>query len=282
MSNSVLRSFVVAIALLAVGCPRASAPSCSATGAGLACVDNEAIAAADVTPLVRPPPIPIDAPRIDHLDRAVNEAIRARLFAREARKRGLAGQTDGELSQALITKEVGAQGAARDAISDADARSYYDAHPSEFLHVESVQARGIAVATLEEASRLAAEARGVDDAKFAELAKKHSLDESKESGGELGKVDDHSTRDDAIVRAALALHSAGQTAGPFVDGKGRWWILRAVAVEAAARPFDAISVKNGLAKLRRDEKIAALEAELRGRAKIEVNAAGVAALAPPK
>lgn len=277
MANSVLRSFVIA-SLLAVGCSRESAPSCKPTGAVLACVDGDAVTTAEVTPLVRPPPIPVDEGRIDPVKRALDEAIRAKLFAREARKRALPGQTDGELSQALIAREV----VTATAITDAEARSYYDAHPNEFLKVESVQTRAIVVATSDEATRVAVEARGVDDAKFAELAKKNSIDESKESGGDLGKIDDHSTREDAIVRAVLALRSAGQTAGPVVDGKGRWWVLRAVAVDAAPRPFDAISVKNGLAKLRRDERIAALDAELRGRAKIEINAAAVAALPAPK
>lgn len=235
-----------------------------------ACVDGEPIAAASVDALVRAPVIPIDAPRAEPRRRALDELIRARLFAREARRRGLAGGGDAELSQALIAAELKTAASQRDAITDAEARAFFDAHPEDFVKVEGVQVQALVVTEASRADALASKAWGSTSEAFGALVAAESIDSSKSMAGDLGVVDEHSARDEAVIRAALALRRPGQVSGPVVDAKGQWWLLRATKIVGTARAFDALSVKNGMAKVRRDTFIAALEVRLRAAAKIDI------------
>ncbi|MBI2389501.1 MAG: peptidyl-prolyl cis-trans isomerase [Deltaproteobacteria bacterium] len=263
-----LTARLLACALL-VGCSRPTLP-CTPNRAVAACVDGEPIAAASVDALVRAPVIPIDAPRAEPRRRALDELIRARLFAREARRRGLAGGGDAELSQALIAAELKTAASQRDAITDAEARAFFDAHPEDFVKVEGVQVQALVVTEASRADALASKAWGSTSEAFGALVAAESIDSSKSMAGDLGVVDEHSARDEAVIRAALALRRPGQVSGPVVDAKGQWWLLRATKIVGTARAFDALSVKNGMAKVRRDTFIAALEVRLRAAAKIDI------------
>jgi len=109
-------------------------------------------------------------------------------------------------------------------IDDAEIDAHYSQNPADFEYAEICQ---IAVADAGAAEELALSIReeGED---FAELAKKHSLDEpTKEDGGYLGVI----TREDATglpsdVADRIFSGSAGEVVGPFELPGGAHVIIR--------------------------------------------------------
>jgi len=108
-------------------------------------------------------------------------------------------------------------------VSEADVRTYYDAHADEFSRPEMRRASHILVHTREEAAQLLAELRAGDARTFREAARRRSLDDqTKLRGGDLrfftheGRAT--GSRDnpvaEALVNAAFALQNLGDLSEP--------------------------------------------------------------------
>ena len=231
----------------------------------VACLDGAPVTAAEVTPHLRPD---VDDPRRAALD----AALRVRLFADEAARRGLAapdGATGAKrravLHQALIRDEAARRGAVPDAIGEEEARAYYEANLGRFNKITGVWVRAIFADDRDRAEALRGQVEGAGDEAFPE-----DLGEAHQDGV-----------DPALTRAANDLRAEGAIVGPVATSDGRWAILRATRIELEAKPWDeamARTVKNHLAHDREAAALDALYAELARSRRVEVFDAALAAL----
>lgn len=266
----------MALALAGAACR--SDPSCGARTDHtiVACVDGDPVTATEIGEFVKPAePVPGQAAPPDPRALAVDAAIRVRLFAAEAERRGLAvadgapARRRAELNQALIHDEE----AKLAPIGDDEAASYYAAHPGEFNKIDKTHVRAIYVDDPARAEAIYRQVEHADDAAFAAAG-----------GEDLGEV--HAADyDRALVRAANDLREAGAIAGPVQLDDGRYAILRATSVEMTAqKAYDAdvaVSVKNVLAFRRAQAALDALYAQLRAAHRVEVFDAEVALVNAP-
>lgn len=131
----------------------------------------------------------LDAFSTDAPEKALNQLIDVKLLALAAQareldrqpetKRRLDNLIDQSLAMFLVAQLT-------NALDNRELQAYYTAHPDEFTTPGQVRARHIVVKTAGEASAiLDTLRRGAD---FAELARKHNLDSTKNSGGDLGWI----------------------------------------------------------------------------------------------
>jgi peptidyl-prolyl cis-trans isomerase C len=152
----------------------------------------------------------------------------------------------------------------RDAISDVDARKFYDSQVNGLKPEEEVRARHILVDSKDKAREIFEKiAHGSD---FAQLAKDHSKDPgSKDQGGELGFF-----RRGQMVppfeEAAFKLKK-GEVGEPFESQFG-WHIIRVDdRRQRAAPPFEV--VKDRVVASMIHQKAQQIATDLRGKAQIE-------------
>jgi hypothetical protein len=248
----VLARATLLLALAACGGERRCEPRADHTV--VACLDGSPIGAAEVAAHL--------GTRAPDRRRALDAALRVRVFAAEAARRGLgaelpnasAEQRRAMLHQALIADE------APDPIDDAEARRYYEAHPGAFNKITATTCRGIFVEDRARAEALARELAGASDEQFAAAG-----------GVDLGEMHQPGV-DPALTRLANDLRAAGAIGGPVRAADGRYAILRATAIEMAVKPYEDVApqVKNHLAHAREEEVLAELFARLRARHTIEV------------
>lgn len=156
-----------------------------------------------------------------------------------------------------------------DDVTDAQLKEHYEKHKAGFQLPLRIRARQIVVATQKEAQALAKKLAKADEAHFAALAQKQSLDlRSKGRGGDLGW---HSSRrltlPKAIWEALSKLKKPGEIAGP-VQTKVGWHVLRVTAIQPSRVPElkeVALQVKMATYRARRAQKMAKLLHELRQR-----------------
>jgi hypothetical protein len=215
----------------------------------VACVDGQPVSAAEVTEVRGAAPAA-----------ALDQAVRIRLFASEAARRGLdAGggppaRQRAVLYQALVRDEAAKQGATPEQVSEDEARAYYAAHPGEFNKI--TQTFVDAVMFDDEAAARAAQASG--DAAFAGAV-------------EIGEIHADGV-DPALTRAGNDLRAEGAIGGPVQLGDGRWALVRALQVVFEPKPFDALmarTVENSIAHQRELAALDALAATLRAAHRVE-------------
>jgi peptidyl-prolyl cis-trans isomerase C len=152
----------------------------------------------------------------------------------------------------------------KDAISDADAKKFYDAQVGSAKSEEEVRARHILVDSQDKARELYEKiAHGSD---FAQLAKEHSKDPgSKDQGGELG----YFTRGQMVPQfeeVAFKLKK-GEVGQPFESQFG-WHIVRVDDRRQRSAPaFEAVKERVVAAMIH--NKAQQIAADLRGKAQIE-------------
>lgn len=127
-------------------------------------------------------------------------------------------------------------------VTPQEMREYYDKHHEAFRKPPRIHLLQITVATQEAADRIAAEAKGGTD--FAWLARQHSIDKYRESGGERGWM----AANEGIVnfRTELANAKAGDVLGPKESPSG-WVVVKVDLFEPQDYySFEAVSgnVKN--------------------------------------
>jgi len=282
----------VAFAAIAGGC-RGAAVGEAATvdGDAVGVIDGEPVLASELELHVRPPGPWVGPVRPDPRRIALDDALRVRLFAREARRRGLTGLdgppavVQGSLVRALIADELARCGAPDPrAIGDDEARRFYDGHRDAMNPPTSVEVAAIVVADEASATAILRAATTAGDAAFARLVARASIDEaSRARGGALATIDEHGAGvEPAIAEVALALRGPGMV-GVAEGSDHRWYVLRATRVTHRYQPWPAAAarVKQLMAWQRRQAVLDALVTRLRGEAQITVDAAALARVAVP-
>jgi peptidyl-prolyl cis-trans isomerase C len=152
----------------------------------------------------------------------------------------------------------------RPQVTEAEVRAAYDAEASKVAKVERVRARHILVGSEKEAIEIAERLKKGE--KFEELAKKYSLDGSKESGGDLGYFTEAEMVPE-FSKAAFAL-KAGETSGPVKTDFG-WHIIKLEDRKSGgAQPFE--QVKQAIRNVLIRKKVAEIMAGMRITAKVVI------------
>jgi peptidyl-prolyl cis-trans isomerase C len=180
------------------------------------------------------------------LDRLVEE----RVWMQEARKHGVDTRPDVQrqieqtkrdlVMRTYLTEMM----SANPAVTDSEARAYYDAHLNDYLMQATVSVRHIQSKTEAESKRVLAMAKA-PGADFAKLAQKFSADTlTRATGGALGTVTHDGFFGSLGAQPALAESAfripEGKVGGPFKTDKG-WHVLKVDAKTAQAeRPFEQV------------------------------------------
>ena len=153
----------------------------------------------------------------------------------------------------------------RDAVSDAEAKKFYDEQIKAMKPQDEVSARHILVEKKELADEIAKKLKAGGD--FAALAKEHSKDPgSKDNGGDLGFFG-RGMMVPPFEEAAFKM-AKGDTSAP-VQSQFGFHVIRVDDKRTrAAPPFE--SVKERLVASLVSQKAQALSGELRGKATIEI------------
>jgi peptidyl-prolyl cis-trans isomerase C len=217
----------------------------------------------------------------------LDNLVRFEVLAKEAEKKGL--HKDPEVVRTM--KQVMIQKLMKDEfdnrvkledVTDAECKTYYDAHPEEFNKAEEVRVALILLPTQEKAKKVLEDPRikGIESAGFRALVAEHSIDEAtKDRGGDL-RYFDLSTKElpQEIVKAAFALTNIGDVSAPIRTQQG-WNVIKLTGRrKAVTRSLDDVKpqIKN---RLFRDKRQAAMDdyiKDLRNKATVEVHEARLA------
>ncbi len=152
----------------------------------------------------------------------------------------------------------------RPQVTEEEIKAAYDQESAKVSQTERVRARHILLASEKEAVDIAARLKAGE--KFPALAKKYSLDGSKEYGGDLG----YFTAPEMVAefsKATFAL-KVGETSAPVKTDFG-WHIIKVEDRKlGAAQPYD--QVKSALRNVLLRKKVQETMDELRKTAKVEV------------
>jgi len=192
-----------------------------------------------------------------------------------------------EVVNRMLLKEVDSQVNAQ-SISDADVEQYFKAHPSEFSRPEQVRLTQIVVKDRAKALKVAAEARALPkgnmEALRALVAKQSEDEASRARGGEMGTIDRNtSTLPKTVVEAAFALAQVHDVSDPIQTEHGYTIVVLMQKQPGFSKSLaDAKpEIQSRLAYERRQQKRNALTAEIRNKAKVQIDEAQLAKLTLP-
>jgi peptidyl-prolyl cis-trans isomerase C len=198
----------------------------------------------------------------------VEYLIERHLLAQYAVKEGIADTEEYKrrlaLYQAKALRDAYFFQKIRPQVTEEDMRKVYDEEAAKVQQTERVRARMILVATEQEAQDILA--RLAKGEKFEDLAKKYSLDGSKDYGGDLG----YFTAPEMVPefsKAAFAL-KVGETSQPVKTDFG-WHIIRLEdRKQGAAQPYDQVKAAIRQVLLRR--KVSEVMEKIRGASQVEI------------
>jgi peptidyl-prolyl cis-trans isomerase C len=203
-------------------------------------------------------------------DQALDNLIRAKLIAKKAEKDGLVKDADTanmlELTRLNVLQQVSSEKYLKDRkATEQELRSEYETQVAALPRLE-YHARHILVATEDFANKLIAQLDKDKGANFAELAKRESMDSSKEQGGDLGWFSP-----DRMVKpfsdAVVALKPGEYTHKPVQTQYG-WHIIKLEETRDLQAPaYD--SVKQRLEQMVQTKKFKAYADDLVKNAKVE-------------
>ena len=198
----------------------------------------------------------------------VEYLIERHLLAQFAVKEGIADTDEYKrrlaLYQAKALRDAYFYQKIRPMVTEEMIRKAYDDEASKLQQTERVRARMILVATEKEAQDI--EKMLADGQKFEDLAKKYSLDGSKDYGGDLG----YFTAAEMVPefsKATFAL-KVGETSQPVKTDFG-WHIIRLEdRKQGAAQPYD--QVKQAIRNVLLRQKVGEVMAKIREASKVEI------------
>lgn len=279
---------VVALLVLAAGCGfgRPAAPAPAIPRGAVAMVDGEPVWVSDVQAHVRPVgPRVGSGPAIDPRRRALDNAIRVRLFAQEAKRRGLFAPTgpaavvDAHLVQGLLRQERQRRGISAANIADDAARSYYRQHLLLFNRPEAVRVLAIMIKDPNLAETVLRQAGGTSEQEFKALAARHSTDRPPWLRRGALELDAHQIGtppggiDPALYPVAFSLRRPGEV-GLAKGTAGRYYVLRATKLDVVYERWSASlaqRVRNLMVWEAEQRAAGELDRQLRARATIMVN-----------
>jgi hypothetical protein len=249
----------------------------------VACVDDVAVTRAEAEAHLHfRPPLPGQAALPDARKIAVDEAVRVRLFAGEARARGLRApeaatpaQQTAALNQALIRDELARQRIGAEHISDDEARRFYEANPGRINTVDAVHCYALYTDSAERAEQLYRELSGAGRDAFVAAG-----------GADVGTIRrlDRSANLD-MLRLASTLRAPRAIAGPVRTADNRYLLLYADALEMNVAPFEGTVVAQTKNLISRERERAALDAlfqRLRAAKRVAIVQSAVAMLPVPQ
>jgi peptidyl-prolyl cis-trans isomerase C len=152
----------------------------------------------------------------------------------------------------------------RPMVTEEEIKKVYDEEAAKLQQTERVRARMILVASEKEAQDI--EAMLAKGEKFEDLAKKYSLDGSKDYGGDLG----YFTSAEMVPEFSNAVFAlkVGETSQPVKTDFG-WHIIRLEdKKQGAAQPFD--QVKQAIRNVLLRQKVGEVMAKIRQASKVEI------------
>jgi peptidyl-prolyl cis-trans isomerase C len=206
----------------------------------------------------------------DQRSQLLDNLIRGEVIAQQAEKDGLDKNGDTAallmLSRLQILEQADAEQYLKDKKpTDAERQAEYDAQVAAMPKTQ-YHARHILVNTQEEAQKITDELK--KGAKFEDLAKKDSIDSSKEQGGDLGWFSP-ANMVKPFSEAVVALKKGETTQSP-VQSQYGWHVIQLIDTrETPVPPLD--SVKDRVDQLVQNKKFKAYQDELMKTAKIEKN-----------
>ena len=198
----------------------------------------------------------------------VEYLIERHLLAQLAAKEGVA-ETDEykrrlALYQAKALRDAYFFQKIRPQVTEEEIRTAYDAEAGKVAKTERIRARHILVGSEKEAIEI--EARLTKGEKFEDLAKKYSLDGSKEFGGDLGYFTEAEMVPE-FSKAAFAL-KAGEVSPPVKTDFG-WHVIKLEDRKTGgAQPYE--QVKSAIRNVLIRKKVAEIIAGMRQTAKVEI------------
>ena len=206
----------------------------------------------------------------DQRNQLLDNLIRGEVVAQQAVKEGLESQGDTAsllaLSRLQILEQAGAEHYLADKKpTDQELQSEYDAQVAAMPKTQ-YHARHILVTTQAQAQQIINELK--HGAKFEELAKKDSIDSSKEQGGDLGWFSP-SSMVKPFADAVASLKKGEITPAPVQTQYG-WHVIQLLDTrETPVPPLD--QVKDRVAQLVENKKFRAYQDDLLKQAKVQKN-----------
>jgi peptidyl-prolyl cis-trans isomerase C len=199
---------------------------------------------------------------------ALDNLVRGEVIAQEAVKQGLDKTGDAPAQLALSRLEILQQAGALHYLDDkkpteAEEKAEYDTQVAAMTKTQ-YRARHILVKTQEEAQKIIDQLK--KGAKFEDLAKKNSMDSSKDQGGDLGFFAPQSMVP-PFAAAVEALKKGEYTQTPVQTPYGWHVILLVDTRETPVPPFE--QVKDRVGQLVEQKKFRAYQDELLKSAKVE-------------
>ncbi len=198
-----------------------------------------------------------------------DEVVLREIFLQEAEKRGIPASADYKAQmemarQSILIRELFADFAKKNPVSDADAKAEYDKFKAQNSGQE-YRARHILVEKEDEAKALIAQIKG--GAKFEDLATKNSKDPgSAANGGDLDWANGNSYVKE-FTEALAKLQKGEMTQEPVKSQFGYHIIKLEDSREAQFPAFD--DVKGQIVQRLNQQKIGAFQQELRSKAKTD-------------
>ncbi|MBE0511294.1 MAG: peptidyl-prolyl cis-trans isomerase [Gammaproteobacteria bacterium] len=231
----------------------------------LATVNGKTITQQDYDRFIQENAADANAPR----NEVINELITRELLSQDAARQGLEKRKDVQDAIAAARRDVIlgaalAEAVGKPPISDAELRKLYNEEVAK-LNPQDVKASQIVVADQQTAERIITE---LDmGGNFAEIAKKQSIDNSAEQGGELGWLDSQSEFARAILSLGLEKGKYNNTP---VQSQIGWHIVRLDDIrKGTPPPFEA--VRPQLVQIIERQRLNSYLLKLRDGAKIEVS-----------
>jgi parvulin-like peptidyl-prolyl isomerase len=261
----------------------AMALSCSLFSASVvATVNDKTITSDDVAAFLKANQAPVDFSSLtgEVKEKIINQLIEKYLLTSEAIKDGIQNSDEfkNELEKAKneISLEVWMKKQFdKVTVADDEAKKFYDANPDKFKQPELFNARHIIVKTEAEAKKILGELKSAPKDKledsFIVAAKKHSIDGTKEDGGNLGWFSEGRMVKE-FVAGAKALKKGELSKAP-VKSQFGYHIIYLVDYKPAGKvSFE--NAKEQLKQLLRMDKfrdsVAAKAKSLKEKAKIEI------------
>jgi peptidyl-prolyl cis-trans isomerase C len=235
-----------------------------------ATVDGSDIKGSDINTFIQKLPPQLQAAPADKLlEMIVNQMVNDRLVAKEAAKEGL--DKDPEVAKRIddakqqVIRDVYVEKQLKGKVSDADVKAKYDEVVKNTPPQDEIRASHILVKDEATAKDIIKQLHG--GAKFADLAKKYSIDPTKEQGGDLG----YFVRG-AMVKefgdAVFAMKKGEVTKEP-VHTQFGYHVIKVVDRRPQEKPpFD--KVKDQIKAQLTDQQIRDLVKKLRDGAKVEL------------